>query len=192
MANRRLENPRERLRDAALTLFAEQGLERTTVAEIAAAADVSERTFFRYFADKREVIFYGQERLGEAVSAGLEGASGSDLVDLIAAGLSSAAKLFPEERRIQSRRRRAVINSDPALRERELLKLASLADAMTSGLRRRGIDDEAAALAAHVGVAVLGVAHGLWIAENERRSMVEIQTQLLGRLSAIATTSASV
>src|SRR6516162_6467851 len=54
---------RGRLAKAAMVLYAEQGFERTTVAEIAARAGLTERTFFRHFADKREVLFYGMERL---------------------------------------------------------------------------------------------------------------------------------
>src|SRR5437879_11940076 len=52
---------RERLQAAALKRFTEQGFDGTTVAEIAATAGLTERTFFRYFADKREVRFYGSE-----------------------------------------------------------------------------------------------------------------------------------
>jgi hypothetical protein len=52
-------NARGRLEQAALALYGERGFENTTVAEIAARAGLTERTFFRHFADKREVLFAG-------------------------------------------------------------------------------------------------------------------------------------
>src|SRR3979490_381159 len=52
-----------RLMSAAIELFDEQGYEATTVAEIAERAGLTERTFFRYFSDKREVLFSGSHEL---------------------------------------------------------------------------------------------------------------------------------
>src|SRR6202051_4752355 len=56
---------RGRLELAALALYGERGFENTTVAEIAARAGLTERTFFRHFADKREVLFWGSRTLQE-------------------------------------------------------------------------------------------------------------------------------
>ena len=50
---------RGRLVKAAMELYGERGFEQTTVAEIAERAGLTERTFFRHFADKREVLFAG-------------------------------------------------------------------------------------------------------------------------------------
>lgn len=184
MARRRLENPRERLQAAALDLFAQQGLDGTTVAEIAAKADVSERTFFRYFGDKREVIFFGQERLEQQITADLDAAQTDDVASLVSQALDSAATFFPTTRRAQSLRRRAVLDSDPSLRERELAKLASLADAVTSGLERHGVDPSLAALAAQTTVSVFGVAHAQWLTDEQCRPMRDIQHGLLASLNA--------
>ena len=100
----------------------------------------TERTFYRYFADKREVLFDGQELLRAAILAGVANApaAGSPM-DLAAAALESAAEFFPDERRGWSRARQAIIESDPALQERELLKLASLAADLGRALQDRGI-----------------------------------------------------
>ena len=56
-------NARGRLEQAALELYVERGFEQTTVAEIAQRAGLTERTFFRHFADKREVLFQGAASL---------------------------------------------------------------------------------------------------------------------------------
>src|SRR5689334_17766478 len=56
-------NARGRLEEAALELYTERGFDETTVAEIAERAGLTERTFFRYFTDKREVLFGGQDAL---------------------------------------------------------------------------------------------------------------------------------
>jgi AcrR family transcriptional regulator len=177
---------RERLQAAALELFAEQGYDGTTVAEIAAKAGLTERTFFRYFADKREVLFFGQQEFERAFIAGLDGADAHEPMAIVAAALDNAAALFPDERRSWSRARQAVIEADPSLQERELLKMSSLVVSMTDALRRRGIDATAAALAAESGVAVFRVAFGGWLAEAETRSFGELQRAVLAELRSLA------
>lgn len=182
---------RERLQAAALGCFAERGFDGTTVAEIAAAADLTERTFFRHFTDKREVIFTGQEEFERVFVAGLDTADtadtagGTDPMALVAAALAGAAAFFPDERRPWSRVRQEVIDADPGLQERELLKLSSLAVALTRALRRRGVDATAAALGAQSGVTVFRVAFAAWIAEGEDRSLATIQRAVLDDLRAL-------
>jgi len=180
---------RERLQAAALERFAEQGFDGTTVAEIAAAAGLTERTFFRYFADKREVLFAGQDTFQRMFLDGVDDAVEGAPMSIVASALESATAFFPEERRTWSRARQVVIDADPGLQERELLKLSSLAVAMTAALRRRGIDATAAALAAEAGVAVFRVAFGAWIAEGEDRSFADLQRQVLAELRALVGTS---
>jgi AcrR family transcriptional regulator len=130
-------NARGRLEQAALELYGERGFEQTTVAEIAARAGLTERTFFRHFADKREVLFRGQSALREFFVSAVANAPGSEApIDAIAAALEAVGDLF-EERREHSQQRQAVITANPGLQERELIKLASLASAMADALRRR-------------------------------------------------------
>src|SRR5689334_18373294 len=142
-------NAQGRLAQAALDLYRAHGFDRTTVTEIAAEAGLTERTFFRYFADKREVLFAGSEVLREAivgaVAAAPDGATPAALMD---AALDGAATWFPEERRAYATARAEVVASHPALRERELLKLAALAAALTEALRSRGVPDPTAGLLA--------------------------------------------
>jgi AcrR family transcriptional regulator len=166
----------DRLRAAALELFEERGYEQTTVAAIAERAGVTERTFYRYFADKREVLFAGseqlQERAVEALAAApIEAGPG----ELVTAALDGLAASFPAERRPYSRRRQAALESVPALQERELLKLASLRAALIDAFIGRGLAAGAAAVAAEATLGVFHVAFTRWIAVGEERGFAELQ-----------------
>ncbi len=156
-------NARGRLEQAALELYTERGFDRTTVAEIAERADLTERTFFRYFADKREVLFWGQGALMEFVTQRLaEAPEGASPIDAVGAALGATGELF-EGRRDHARRRQAVIAANAGLQERELIKLASRAAVIAEGLERRGVGEPAATLTAETGVAVFKVAFDRWI-----------------------------
>src|SRR5262249_5816159 len=143
-------NARGRLEQAAMQLYRDRGFEQTTVADIAACAGLTERTFFRYFADKPEVLFSGaaalQQLMLDATAAAPESAGP---LEAAAAALDAAAQ-FLEERREFSRYRQAVIDANPELQERELKKLATLATALADALRRRGASDPAAVLTAEM------------------------------------------
>src|SRR5664279_5101432 len=111
-----------RLRQAAMELYLDQGFEQTTVAEIAEHAGLTARTFFRYFADKREVLFAGSAELQEHLVAALEGAPATATpLDAVRAALDAAATTLGEHPD-HSRRRQAVIDANPELQERELIK----------------------------------------------------------------------
>ena len=178
---------RDRLKAAALERFAVQGFDGTTVAEIAAAAGVTERTFFRYFADKREVLFTGQEEFERQFVEGL--GDGGPPMAMVERALDRAAASFPGERRPWSRVRQVVIDAEPSLQERELLKLSALAAALTRALRQRGVAATAAALAAESGVAVFRLAFAAWIAEGEERSLPELQRAVLAELRSVVDTA---
>ncbi|HST85870.1 MAG TPA: helix-turn-helix domain-containing protein [Kineosporiaceae bacterium] len=177
----------ERLRAAAMDLYLSRGYERTTAADIAHAVGLTERTFFRHFADKREVLFSGQEVLEQAFLDGVAAApQGASPLDLIASALAAVATFFSAERRDHSRRRQIIIAANPALQERELLKMAGLAAAIAVALRARGVPDSTAVLAAESGVTVFGVAFGKWIAAGEERSFLDLEREVLGELVAMA------
>lgn len=177
---------RERLGKAALELFIEVGYERTTVAEIAARAGVTERTFFRYFADKREVLFAGGLELEDFLVKLVTGAPASVApLDAVASALTMAATEFFAERRDFSRQRQAVINSNSDLLERELLKLASMTAALAATLRDRGVSEPAASLVAESGMAVFKTAFAQWVSDDNARDLSEIITQTLTDLKAV-------
>lgn len=155
-------NARSRLEQAALQLYVERGFEQTTVAEIAKEAGLTERTFFRHFADKREVLFSGSGLLQQLFVDTVTGAPESaPPIEAVAAALDAAGTLL-QERRDFSRQRQTVIAANPELQERELLKLASLASAIAGALRRRGVPDPAAGLTAEAGIAVFKIAFDRW------------------------------
>ena len=176
---------RERLAEAAMRLFADQGFERTTVAEIAAAAGLTERTFFRYYSDKPEVLFAGQGEFEQLFLDGLHAAEGTDPVTLVVAALDAAADFFAADRRDWSRTRQRVVVEDRALQERELHKMATLAQALRTALVERGVEPVTAALAADIAVAIFQNTFAAWIAGGESRSFREIQEDLLHRLGAL-------
>jgi AcrR family transcriptional regulator len=180
---------RERLQAAALELFATRGFEQTTAAEIAQSVGLTERTFFRHFSDKREVLFYGQEQFLRAFVDGVDAAPpGASPFEVIASALHEAASLFPDERRPYSRMRQSVIDQNPALRERELHKLAGLAATVAEALRGRGIGEPAATLAAQSGATVFGIAFAQWIREGESRSLADIASDVLDELLSLSGT----
>ncbi|GAA2871598.1 TetR family transcriptional regulator [Nonomuraea rubra] len=177
----------ERLQEAALELFATRGFEQTTATEIAQSVGLTERTFFRHFSDKREVLFHGQHLLTQAFLAGVENAPpDASPMEIVASALRSATtSFFPDERRHRSRSRQSVIDQNPALQERERHKLASLAAAVAGALRARGVDDLAATLAAESGVTVFRIAFAQWLREDEPRSLADLTAEVLRELLAL-------
>lgn len=181
-------NARGRLEKAALELYATRGFDATTVAEIAARAGLTERTFFRHFADKREVLFGGSGTLEEHLVKGTVSALAEGLgpVEAITAALCQiAGETFTGERRALARDRQAVIASHPDLRERELIKMASMASALAGALREHGVSDPGAALAAEAGVAIFKVAFGRWITGPGSRPLADIIRETAGVLNSV-------
>jgi AcrR family transcriptional regulator len=178
-------NARGRLEQAALALYGERGFEQATVAEIAKRAGLTERTFFRHFADKREVLFWGQSALQELLVSTVASAPDSAApIDAVAAALETASALL-QERRELARQRQAVIAANAELQERELIKLASLASAIAGALRRRGVSDLAASLTAEAGIAVFKIAFERWINETSQPDLPRLIRESLDELKAV-------
>jgi AcrR family transcriptional regulator len=164
---------RGRLEKAAMELFQERGYARTTVEEIAARAGLTERTFFRYFADKREVLFSGAKELEQGIVARIERAA-RDVSPLAAVGAAfeaAGAELQDRRELHYVRARHALVTAHAEIRERELIKLASLAVAVTKALRVRGVAEPAASLAAEAGIAVFKVGFERWISGRRPRDL---------------------
>jgi AcrR family transcriptional regulator len=178
-------NARGRLEQAALDLYRERGFDQTTVTEIAERAGLTERTFFRYFTDKREVLFWGQERLRELYVRTIETAPESTApIDTVVLALEAAVPVFHERREL-ARQRQAVIDANPGLQERELLKRAALAAAVTEALRKRGVADPVASLAADVGVIAFKTAFARWVNSPDEPDLSQLIREALDQLKAI-------
>ncbi|ORA20154.1 TetR family transcriptional regulator [Mycobacterium arosiense] len=180
-------NARGRLEQAALDLYSHRGFDQTTVAEIAQRAGLTERTFYRHFADKREVLFGGEEALRDLfVQAVVSAPDHAAPLDAVAAGLKVFGILSDGRPREQPRQRQGVIAANTALQERELIKLAKLASSMAEALRQRGVAEPAASLAAEAGVSVLKIAFDRWVADINERTLAQLIDECLGELKALA------
>jgi AcrR family transcriptional regulator len=169
-----------------MELYSERGFEQTTVAEIAKRAGVTERTFCRYFADKREVLFSGADALKELLVSEVAGAPASTSpLEAVAAALEVAGARL-QERRDFARKRQAVITANAELQERELIKLASLAAAMAAVLRTRGVSDPTASLAAEAGIAVFKVAFETWVGADVDRDLPQVICASIEELQSVA------
>lgn len=173
-----------RMMAAALDLYDERGFEQTTAADIAGRAGVTERTFFRHFSDKREVLFDRENGLQGAAVAALAAAPDAGPMSALAAALDAACA-YLADRREHARRRQSVIDAHPALQERELLKMSQLAAALTAGLRERGVAPVPAGVAAEAVVGAFKVAFARWIEPAEERELVELGREALADLRSV-------
>lgn len=179
-------NTRSRLEEAALRLYVERGFEQTTVAEIAREAGITERTFFRHYADKREVLFGGSAALQELfVTTTLAAPASATPIEAVAVALQAVGESM-NDRRPRSVQRQKVIGANAELQERELLKLASLAVAIAGALRERGVAEPAASLTAEAGIAVFKVAFGRWVDDREKADLPRLLRDTMADLQAVA------
>lgn len=171
-----------RLREAALDLYVERGYEQTTVADIAERAGVTSRTFFRHFADKREVLFGSTGELEAAMAAAVLAAPpGADPLEAAAASYDAAEVLFGGDHR-HSRRRGSVIAAHPELLERELIKMARIALTLSAALVERGVPEAEARLAAETAVTVFRVGWERWLAGPAGSSLAATLRESLAQL----------
>ena len=173
---------RRRLQLAALELFQEAGYETTTAAQIAARAGVTERTFFRHFPDKREVLFDGEASLIEALTGAILNAPPAlGPWDMLLRAFQSVEQLFLDNRSFSEPRSRIIAQS-PALQERAQAKAMSVVQALASALCKRGVPQPLADLAAQMGMAALAHAFASWLSgpgtldEHLQRAFHEVKT----------------
>jgi AcrR family transcriptional regulator len=164
----------ERLARAAIELFTEQGFAATTVPQITARAGLTTRTFFRHFADKREVIFGGDEIPEFAARLMAQAPASLDPMTLIVTGLRTVAETRFEGQRDEVRQQRDIIRSDEGLRERDLRKRAALSAVIRDSFIGRGVDPRTAALLAETSVTLLHVALDEWLDAADDRTLFEI------------------
>jgi AcrR family transcriptional regulator len=167
-----------------MELYGLRGYEQTTVAEIAKRAGVTERTFFRHFADKREVLFSASEALRDNMLAGLDAAPpAASALEAVQVAIERLSEAFTG--REYSRLRQGIIDANPELRERELIKLSSYASALEAALRRSGFAEPTARLAAEMGIAAFRLAWELWLSAAQDRSLVEFIRESFEQLKSV-------
>jgi AcrR family transcriptional regulator len=178
---------RGRLERAAMELYRERGFDQTTVAQIAERAGLTERTFFRHFADKREILFRGGTELQELVVGAVASAPHSATpLQAAAAGIEAAGALLEEHRgRRFARQRQRIISASPELRERELHKLAALAAGVAGALRERGVGDPGASVLGELAIAIFRISFERWVAEISGPDLIELMRRALTELQAL-------
>lgn len=184
---------RERLTRAAMDLFEERGFAETTVPEITARAGLTTRTFFRHFADKREVLFSDEGELPALASRMIaEAPASATPMDVVTHGLDAVAAAHFDGRFEHFKRRRATIQLDASLKERELQKLSALSDAISGGFQDRGVAVLESILIAHITATVFSVSISRWLDGDGRTPLIELLHDTLATLQSIAVPSADV
>ncbi|MGP3536427.1 TetR family transcriptional regulator [Microbacterium sp. RD1] len=176
---------KERLQRIALQLFAEQGYENTSAVEISKRAGVTTRTFFRYFADKREVLFSQADGLRAALVEDVLRAPDVDEPFRVVLSVLAAYDWETEGPRDDQRLRSEVIAANPELLERQLMKQHTIALAMADALAQRGVDEDLARLATHLGVQVFLEEYARWLAASDDTDLGMISEKVLALLSAM-------
>lgn len=181
---------RGRLEKAAMELFQERGYANTTVGDIAERAGLTERTFFRHFSDKREVLFSGSKELEKAVvERTLSAPKDVDPLEVVASAFEAMGAWLQERRDFDYvRARYAIVTEHAEVRERELIKLASLAAAVRKALHARGVDEPVASVVADVGIAVFKVGFERWLSAKKPG---EFATHIRAALDALKAVTAA-
>jgi AcrR family transcriptional regulator len=176
---------RGRLLHAAIDLFAEQGYDATTTAQIAERAGLTKTTFFRHFADKREVLFYGQPALIELADGAIAAApAGVAPLTAVAAAVDALTGVHTDEQRKYALRLHAIVAAHAELRERSAFKRSSIVAAMARALQARGVAEPAAGLAAELGTRAYYTSFDRWIDPDNARPLPELGREALDELRA--------
>jgi AcrR family transcriptional regulator len=176
---------------AAVDLFTEQGYDATTVAQIAERARVTKSTFFRYFADKRELLVAGQETLSQLLAEGIaEAPAAASPLEAVAAGLERASHAMGQLNRELGPRLKAAVAASAELQERDALKSVSLAAAMTTALLARGVPDPTAHLAAELGLLAFKRGYAEW-SQADRDGEDDLAPYILAALDELRAATAA-
>jgi AcrR family transcriptional regulator len=170
-----------------MELYGERGFDQATVAQIAERAGLTERTFFRHFADKREVLFAGSGQLQDLlVQTVADAPATATPIEAVAAGIEAIGTVLQESRgRAFARQRQSIVAASAELRERELNKMSSLAGALADTLRRRGAGEPAASLLAEIGIAVFRISFERWVSGPRERDLRELMRESLGEVQSL-------
>ncbi len=182
MAGRGIES-RKRLEQAALELYRDRGYADITAAQIAEKAGLTERTFFRHFADKREMLFAGGSAMQDLAARSIHAAAGGSAWELAMIGLRAVTPLFDEHPDL-ARERQRIIDADVTLQERELTKRNQFCEAIAAALTDVGVDDATARLTAALSGVVFHDAFTVWVHGPTRRlgAVIDESAASVGRI----------
>ena len=179
----------DRLKKAAMELFEEQGFENTSVIQISERARVTTRTFFRYFSDKREVLFAGSDELRAVLVEKILQAPDVGEPLQVVIGVLSEFDWKNLGSRDSQRQRQEVIAANPELLERDLIKNHSIAVGFIDALRQRGVDADIARLAAHVGIQLFITAYMHWLEAGAKADLAMMSESVMSLLASIVPTN---
>jgi AcrR family transcriptional regulator len=183
---RKRQQTRERLTRSAMTLFLERGFEATTLDDIAAAADISRRSFFHYFESKEDVVFAWQEDLTAALIAAVAARTAKESMLTAAENAISAMvrQLKPGEAVAMARLKR----DNPALQARDQVKYEKLERALAEALSKRAghqTEKLEARLVAMIATGVMRIGGELWAAEGARENPEALVKRTFAAIRAI-------
>lgn len=166
---RKQQQVRQRLTEVAMKLFLARGYEATTLDDIAAAADVSRRSFFHYFASKEDVVLAWQDGSTDALIAAIAARPAEETMITAAenAILTISRGLDADKVMAMTRLKREA----PALQAREHLKYEKMERAMADALAARARDNGGkmqARLVAMITTGAIRIASEGWLAQGAR------------------------
>ncbi|KIU02723.1 TetR/AcrR family transcriptional regulator [Frigoribacterium sp. MEB024] len=171
---------RGRLLRATIELFSEHGYDATTAAQIAAHAGLTKTTLFRHFADKREILFQGQDALIAGAVAGVVGAPADATPgELVRAGIASLCAAHSDDLRDVGRLLDPLLAATPELRERATFKRSAITEALTGALVTRLGDVRQAGLLADTGVRAYYEGYAAWMLGDGSGTLTDSVTEEL-------------
>ncbi len=172
------------MRASALELFGERGFHATTVQEIVDRAGVTERTFYRHFVNKEEVLFSDEgiilDLIVRSFSSMPRNATPRQILEAVATQLGEEF----EPTRATQRVRVAILASEPALMERELLKQEKWSESIAKLFQNRGVPSFRASIIAAAATATFRTVYLRWATDNSRvgfATRVKAALQTLGK-----------
>jgi AcrR family transcriptional regulator len=186
LRERKRQQTRERLSRAAMALFLERGFEATTLDDIAAAADVSRRSFFHYFASKEDVVFAWQEESTAALVAAVAARPADE--SMLKAAENGMCAIVRQIEPNEAIAMACLKRDNPALQARDQVKYEKLERALAQALGKRAGDKAQklqAPLVAMIATGAMRIGGELWAAEGAREKPEALVKRMFAALRAI-------
>jgi AcrR family transcriptional regulator len=169
LRERKRQQTRERLTRAAMALFLERGFEATTLDDIAAAADISRRSFFHYFASKEDVVFAWHEEITSALIAAVAARPRDE--SMLAAAENAISAMARQIEPSEAIAMACLKRDNPALQARDQVKYEKLERALADALAKRAghkTEKLQARLVAMIATGAMRIGVELWADDGAR------------------------